>query len=129
VLIEAGLIGRPAFTIRVEEFRAAQEGTLHFRYLLDVGGGLVRVADGVDEHAAQLAAALADPQGAARAAEGFVREFVRPHGLDVPATPIFVNELERLGALARPQPKRTPLPLLPLRPVLKPLARRAARYS
>jgi hypothetical protein len=129
VLIEAGLIGRPAFTIRAEEFRAAQEGTLHFRYLLDVGGGLVRIADDFDEHAAQLAAAISDPQGSARAAEGFVREFVRPHGLDVPATPLFVSELERLGELARPQPKRTPLPLLPLRPVLKPLARRAARYS
>ena len=27
----------------------------------------------------------------------FVREFLRPHGLDVEATPIFVDEVERLA--------------------------------
>ena len=128
-MIEAGVIGRAVFTILTDEFWAAQQGTIHFRYLLEVGGGLVRVARGVDEHAAQLAEALADPDRAGRRVEGFVREFVRPHGLAVPATPIFVRELERLGELARPEPKRTPLPLLPLRPLLKPLARRAARYA
>jgi len=128
-IIEAGLIGRPVFTILTDEFRAVQEGTLHFRYLLEVGGGLVRVARSFDEHAVQIAAALAAPDGAARGAEAFVREFVRPHGLDVPATPIFAREVERLAELARPAPRRTPLPLLPLRSVLKPLARRAARAT
>jgi hypothetical protein len=128
-MIEAGVIGRPVFTILAEEFRAAQEGTIHFRYLLEVGGGLVHVAAGLDEHAAQLAEVLADPVTAGKDVEGFIREFVRPHGLDVPATPIFVDELERLGGLARPAPRRTPRSLLPLRPVLKPLARRAARHA
>jgi hypothetical protein len=128
-MIEAGLLGRPVFTILAAEFHAAQEGTLHFRYLLEVGGGLVRVARDFEEHAGQLVEALADPEGAGLRAQAFVREFVRPHGLDVPATPIFVRELERLGELARTAPRRTPLPLLPLRPVLRPLARRAARYA
>jgi predicted glycosyltransferase len=129
VMIEAALIGRPVLTILADEFRAAQEGTLHFRYLLEAGGGILQVARGLDEHAGQLAAALADPGASAAGLEAFVREFVRPHGLGVPATPIFVSELERLGELARPAPRRTPLGLLPLRPVLKPLARRAARYA
>jgi hypothetical protein len=128
-MIEGGLIGRPVFTILADEFRAAQGGTLHFRYLLEVGGGLVQVAHDFDEHAAQVVAAIADPERAAARAQAFVGEFVRPHGLDAPATPVFVRELERLGELARPRPKRTPLPLLPLRPVLKPLARRAARHA
>jgi hypothetical protein len=128
-LIEAGLIGRPVFTIRVAEFRPVQDGTLHFRYLLEVGGGLLRVADTLQEHGAQVAEALADPDGAGQAPAGFVREFVRPHGLDTPATPIFVREIERLAEVPRTEPKRTPLALLPLRPVLRPLARRAARYA
>jgi hypothetical protein len=128
-MIEAGLIGRPVFTILTDEFRAVQEGTLHFRYLLEVGGGLVLVARSFDEHARQVAKALADPEGATGRAEAFVREFVRPHGLEVPATPIFVREVERLAEGGRLEPKRTPLPLLTLRPVLKPLARRAARAT
>ena len=128
-MIEAGVVGRPVFTILTDEFREVQEGTLHFRYLLEVGGGLVHVARAFDEHAGQLVEALADPDLGARAGREFVREFVRPHGLDVPATPIFVDELERLAGQARPRPRRTPLLLLPLRPVLRPFARRAARYS
>ena len=61
--------------------------------------------------------------------KAFVRDFVRPRGLDVPATPVFVDEVERLAASPPPRPRRTPAPLLPLRPLLSPLASRSARYA
>src|SRR5204863_115277 len=54
---------------------------------------------------------------------------VRPHGLGTAATPVFVDEVERLAASAAPRPQRTPAPLLPLRPLLAPLAARAGRFA
>ena len=38
--IEAGIVGRPVFTIQTEEHVGTQDGTLHFKYLLEAGGGL-----------------------------------------------------------------------------------------
>jgi len=59
-LIEAGIAGKAVFTVRTPENAATQDGTLHFHHLLDVSGGLLRVADGFEEHRRQLAAGLRD---------------------------------------------------------------------
>jgi hypothetical protein len=128
-MIEAAIVGRSVLTVLEPEFHRVQGGTLHFRYLLDVAGGLLRVADTLGEHVVQVAQAVAGDDGAAARAARFVAEFVRPHGLDVPATPIFVDEVERLAALGPAAPKRTPRALLPLRAALRPLAARSARYA
>jgi hypothetical protein len=58
--IEAGVIGRPVLAPLVPQFRIHQE-MAHFRYLLNVEGGLIQVAEGVDAHLAQLSAALSAP--------------------------------------------------------------------
>ena len=92
--IEAGIAGRPVFTIVTPEFEENQYGTVHFRYLLDAGGGLLTVAQGFDEHLAQLLASLQAPPEGVRP---FVREFVRPLGLDRAATPVFVAEVEAMA--------------------------------
>ena len=52
--IEAGIVGRRILTVRRPEFTDSQAGTLHFRYLTDVGGGLVQVAADLAEHLEQL---------------------------------------------------------------------------
>ena len=98
-LIEAGLIGRPVMAILAPEFQKLQMDRPHFRYLREVGGGLVHVADGLDEHVRLLGQALG-PEGAQWSEDGraFVREFLRPHGLNVEVTPIFVHEIERLAS-------------------------------
>jgi len=127
-MIEAAIVGRPVLTVLDPEFHRIQAGTLHFRYLLEVGGGLLGVARTLDEHMGQLAAAVAQAGGSA-GAERFVAEFVRPLGLDVPGTPIFVDAIERLAEAPAPRPRRTPPPLLPLRPLLAPLASRAGRHA
>jgi hypothetical protein len=96
-LIEAGIVGRPVFTVLDEEYRSSQGGTLHFRYLVDVSGGLLRVAATLPEHVEQLGAALVDGNDSDRA-RAFVASFVRPDGTDRPATPILTNAIERLAA-------------------------------
>ena len=92
--IEGGIVGRPVHTILRPELRENQTGTLHFRYLLDVEGGLLEAAGDFDEHLRKLGASLTDPNPRVRP---FIRAFVRPHGLDVAATPRFVEAVEQLA--------------------------------
>lgn len=108
-LIESGIVGRRVYSILVEEFSATQEGTLHFQHLKNVEGGLLRLASTLQEHTAQIAPTLettATP-GDDLKVRGFVQAFVRPHGLDVAATPRIVEAVERVGAGGR----RAPLPV------------------
>jgi hypothetical protein len=97
--IEAAILGRPVFTILLHEWHESQMGTVHFRYLFEAGGGLLTSSTGFDEHLAQLDRELANPSTEIRP---FVRAFVRPHGLDVPATPVFVEQVEAMKGLAVP---------------------------
>lgn len=116
--IEASIVGRPVFTIRSAEFAHAQEGTLHFQYLVNEGGA-VRSADSLDEHAAQLAAVLSRSPDANNDAREFVRSFVRPHGIDVAVSPIFARTIGELARRPRPHAQGTDL----LAVALWPLAR------
>jgi FkbM family methyltransferase len=95
--VESAIVGRAVHTVLTPEFQATQEGTLHFRHLRDVGGGLLNVANGFAEHVAQLEASLRDPQADAARRRTFVSNFVRPHGLHMPATPRLVEAFERLA--------------------------------
>jgi hypothetical protein len=128
-MIEAAIVGRPVLTVLDPDWERVQHGTLHFRYLLEVGGGLLRVARTLDEHAEQLAGAVEGSDDGAECAAAFVAQFVRPLGLDVEATPVFVDEIERLAGSAAPRPERTPATLRPLRALLAPLAARAGRFA
>ncbi|HJN47315.1 MAG TPA: helicase associated domain-containing protein [Acidobacteriota bacterium] len=119
--IEAGVVGRKVFTVRRPEFADSQAGTLHFHYLTDVGGGLVQVGDDLAEHLTQLQKHVGSEEDG-EAARRFVREFVRPHGLEVNATELFVKELVAQGETARPNPQRIPFWLLPARWLFAPLA-------
>jgi hypothetical protein len=110
-MVEAGSLGRPVLTVLAPEFRESQEGTLHFRYLLEVGGGLLRVSRSLEEHVAQLAETVrGEDAGAAERSRRFVEAFVRPHGADVAATPVFVDAIEALAASRPRRGERLPLP-------------------
>lgn len=125
-MIEAAIVGRPVHTILVPEFQDSQQGTVHFHYLLDGPNALLHAARSLDEHAANLAAALegrdVDPERSAR----FVRTFVRPCGLETPATIRFVEALERLAGQPAPAPVPVPGWTRLIRPILQPFANAAA---
>lgn len=101
--IEAGIVGRPVMAIMPEAFRMNQEGTLHFKYLQTVGGGLLTTSRTLAEHEGQLSAMLAGPPVEVLARQQrFVEAFVRPRGLHVPATGVMVEAVEALGTLRPP---------------------------
>ena len=120
--IEAGVVGRPVFTIQSEEHAGTQEGTLHFHYLLEVGGGLAQNARGFDRHVEQLSHAFTEGLKEDARRKGFLEGFVRPKGLAVPATPLIADGIEALGRLSPGSPERLGLPLYLFRCVLWPAA-------
>ena len=123
--IEAAVVGRPVHTLLLPEFEIYQEGVQHFRYLVDVAGGVLKLSRTFTEHLAQLAAALASPRARDAQNERFVRAFVRPAGLDTPATPAFVRAVEDLAATP-PLPADVPGTVhRALQPVVHLLARSA----
>jgi hypothetical protein len=103
-LIETAIVGRSVFTVLDPAFKTTQEGTLHFHYLPRENGGPLHVARDFREHCAQLAQALSDEQPDREVERAFVRRFVRPHGLDRPALPIFLDAVEDQMASPAPQP-------------------------
>jgi hypothetical protein len=115
-MIEAAILGRPVLTVLDPDFAGTQEKTVHFRYLLD--GGLVRKARSFADHIEQLAAAVAEDGSY----HPFVRSFVRPHGLDQPATPLVAAALEQAATLKQP-PRANSAGAVLLRQLLWPVAR------
>jgi hypothetical protein len=60
---------------------------------------MLQAADTTTEHLVQLASTLDPSEGQRKAREGFLRAFIRPAGLDVPATPLFADAVEKLATL------------------------------
>jgi hypothetical protein len=119
--LEAGVVGRPVFSIIVPEIsRDNQEGTLHFEYLLTVGGGLLFAARSLDEHIGQLHTRLSDGGVDEPRSHQFTEAFIRPYGRDVAATPLFADAIERAAARPRPRPERPNVVALAGRLVLLP---------
>src|SRR5687767_12446183 len=132
--LEGAIVGRPIHTILLPEFHDNQEGVLHFQYLFTVGGGALRAGRSFAEHHEQLAASLrlaapVEPSdidrrdAVAPPGQGFVRAFVRPHGLDLAATPIFCDTVDEVLRMPAPAPQPTPLRFLLLRGAMSPAIR------
>ena len=121
-LIESGIVGRMVYTVLDEEFAGTQEGTLHFRHLQSVNGGLLHVAGGLPAHYAQLADLLTGRTAIDDRARRFVEAFIRPRGIDLPAAEVFADVIEAEGHLGGVAPKGDGA-LAPLwRAILSPLA-------
>ena len=103
--LEAAIVGRPVLTFTLPEYRMHQEEMIHFQYLMTVEGGLLHAAPDLDTHLRQLAEAVA--LGGVRDDRNrrFLSRFIRPEGLDAPATPAFADALERVQ---REGPRRDP---------------------
>ncbi len=108
--LEAGVAGKPVLSILEPEIsQDNQEGTIHFHYLTQVGGGLLETARSLEEHVLQLSATLADPRAGIERARRFTEGFIRPQGLDEPSTPRFANAIEAVALQPAPAPVGAPL--------------------
>jgi hypothetical protein len=97
-MVESFVARRPVLTIRSPEFRETQQGTLHFGELVSASGGALQSAATLDEHLAQLRAAVEAPVRCREDIDSFLRIFVRPHGLETPVTPRLAEAIEELVA-------------------------------
>jgi hypothetical protein len=126
--IESAIVGRPVHTLLAEEFRDTQQGTIHFQYLKADDFGHLHVGRTMAEHLEQLEESVRGRDDAGRN-ERFLRRFVRPLGLEVAASPLYVEAVEQLVAGPAPARDRGPLPAPLVRLALRPAARRAARRA
>jgi len=77
---------------------------------------LLNTARTLAEHVGQLSALAAG--SVMRPNRPFVERFIRPRGLATPATPVFVETVEALGAEGPVPVRRTPLWVYALRPLV-----------
>jgi hypothetical protein len=125
-MIEAAIVGRPVHTVLLPEFEDNQEGTVHFHYLMDPATPLLHAARTLEAHAQDLAEILDGHNPDPGRSERFVRAFVRPCGLETPATTRVVEALEELAAQPAPAPQPVPLATRIMLPLLRPFLQRYA---
>jgi hypothetical protein len=106
--LEAAILRRPVLTLQLPAYRIHQEGMAHFRYLLTVEGGLLDTTHELSTHVRQLGSVLRGDVAQDERRRRFLTAFVRPHGLDSPATPRFVDAIERVAR----HPRRVDMPAL-----------------
>ncbi len=97
-IIDAMLAGKPSIALVPEEYRDTHEGTAHFQDLVryrplafcrtpfECAAEIKKMIDGRDEYKA--------------AREAFIKDFIRPRGLDMPAGEIAAQEIEEFVASA-----------------------------
>jgi hypothetical protein len=107
--LEAAVVGRPVMSFYADDLVPEHEASLHFQYLVHPERGLLTMASSLDEHERQLASVLAGPPAEMMLRQQrFVHHFVRPQGVDVPATGIVADALERLPRAPRVSPAAAP---------------------
>jgi hypothetical protein len=117
-MIEAAIVGRPVCSLLAPEFAGTQEGTIHFRHLLPENGGFLRIASTIDQHIEQLSECLREPAATRAQIDRFVASFIRPHGVERRATPVFADVVARLGSAPAPVPYQAPVWRHLVRPLL-----------
>ena len=119
--LEGAIAGRPVFAPLLPEHHENQEGTIHFHYLLSVGGGLLHTARTLDDHFHQVNRALQAPEAGSHRSRRFVEAFIRPYGVGAAAAPVFADEVEKLSATIS-DPATDTAAVRVLRATLAPLA-------
>ena len=109
--IEAGIVGRRTLTLRSGHFDETQEGTLHFRYLAD--SALITISPDLPDHFAELERTVTRKEETRSEVTNFIADFVRPAGLQQPATPIFIEAIEDAAKTSSPSLARSLLGAAP----------------
>jgi hypothetical protein len=105
-MVEGAVMDRPVLTVRLPEFEQSQDGTLHFDHLLPENGGPLVVASSLAQHAAQVAASIAEPARASQRNRAFVERFIRPNGFEHRATPQLIDAIMALPSVPVERPPR-----------------------
>lgn len=105
-MIEAGIVGRPVFTVLAPEFQHSQAGTIHFQHLTSESGGVARSAPGIPEALDGISYALDHQDEFTAQAHRFIASFVRPRGWDTLAAAHLQRAIETLGREPRLRPVR-----------------------
>jgi hypothetical protein len=107
--LEAAIVDRPVMSFYADDLVPEHEASLHFQHLVDAEHGLLTMGDSLEHHEQQLAGVLAGPsEDLLLRQRRFVRAFLRPRGMDVPATHVVADALERLPATPRSRAATSP---------------------
>ena len=90
--LEAAVVDKPCVTAFTGRYQRTQVESAHFKHLLRAD--FIEIAEGF-EHAAELISRIekgADIKASKR--KNFVRDFMRPHGVEKPAAPIMGRAIE-----------------------------------
>ena len=99
-MIEAAIVDKPCMSIIDGRYSATQENSGHFHHLIDAG--ILYTANNIADAAAMLDRVLAgDTKVEDRRC--FVRDFIRPCGLEKPASEIMIKVLVGLASKISPQ--------------------------
>ncbi|UCE51516.1 MAG: CDP-glycerol glycerophosphotransferase family protein [Desulfobacterales bacterium] len=90
--LEAAILDKPCVTILTEQYRSKQSERGHFRHLLK--GNFLEVTHSFSESASVIAGILAGKDSKKEQRQRFVRDFIRPHGLDRYASEIMAKTIE-----------------------------------
>jgi hypothetical protein len=110
--LEAAILDRPCVTIVTDHYKESQARRAHFQHLLD--GQFLSVAGSFAEAAATLAAIAAGADPLATQRRSFVRRFIRPEGIEVPAAAVVCDRLEQLLGEGSSGPSRTAAKVSPV---------------
>lgn len=93
-MLEAAILGKPIISFIAERYNKTQSEAAHFRALLGAGAmELVRTPEEFAEVVAKLLLGIDDFKNAR---ENFVRDFIRPQGLEKSSGEAAADEIERL---------------------------------
>ncbi len=90
--LEAAISDKPCVTAITEHYRRTQVESAHFKHLLRAD--FIEIARGFDQVANLLTAIQSGADSKAGNRRRFVREFIRPYGLDVPAANLMAQVIE-----------------------------------
>jgi hypothetical protein len=94
-MIETAIVDKPCISIIDPRYQKSQTGMGHFRHLLN--GNFLYVEHTYQEAVERLAQLLSDRDEKRENRQTFVRDFVRPGGVDTPSSPRMADALERIA--------------------------------
>jgi len=91
-MIDAIIVGRPVIAVVTEKYQKTQSEAQHFRQLVD--GDVLEMAKGAPEFVNVLSKLLDGHDARIEKRKSFVRDFVRPRGLNISAGEAVAMEIE-----------------------------------